>query len=77
VTLSLTDRRTGMRRTLVTFNDGAFYVMGVKPGDYELVVEEQVLDALAVDAEPLRFRLAPTPTGIERSDLEVRLKPRF
>ncbi|HEV8381368.1 MAG TPA: carboxypeptidase regulatory-like domain-containing protein [Gemmatimonadales bacterium] len=77
VTLILTDRRTGTRRTLVTFNDGAFYLMGVKPGDYELTVEAQVLDALAVDAEPLRFSLAPTPNGIGRSDLEVRLKARF
>src|SRR6266550_9374572 len=77
VTLVLTDRRSGMPRTLVTFNDGAFYLMGVKPGDYELTVEEQVLDALAVDAEPLRFSLVPTANGIGRSDLVVRLKSRF
>jgi hypothetical protein len=77
VTLILTDRRTGMGRSLVTFNDGAFYLMGVKPGDYELRVDEQVLDALAVDAEPVRFSLAPTANGIGRSDLEVRLKSRF
>src|SRR6267378_1624986 len=77
VTLILTDRRSGTRRTLVTFNDGAFYLMGVKPGDYELTVAEQVLDALAVDAEPLRFSLVPTANGIGRSDLVVRLKSRF
>src|SRR2546428_774458 len=77
VTLILTDRRSGIRRTLVTFNDGAFYLMGVKPGDYELTVAEQVLDALAVDAEPVRFSLAPTPNGIGREGLEVRLKSRF
>ena len=77
VTLMLTDRRSGTRRPLVTFNDGAFYLMGVKPGDYELTVEEQVLDALAVDAEPVRFSLTPTANGIGRSDLEVRLKSRF
>ncbi len=77
VTLFLTDRRSGARRTLVTFNDGAFYLMGVRPGDYELTVSEQVLDALAVDAEPLRFSLTPTPNGIGRSDLELKLKPRF
>jgi hypothetical protein len=77
VTLVLTDRRTGIRRTLVTFNDGGFYLMGVKPGDYELTVAQQVLDALAVDAEPVRFTLAPTPNGIGRSDLVVGLKPRF
>src|SRR2546422_9685229 len=77
VTLMLTDRRSGTRRSLVTFNDGAFYLMGVKPGDYELTVEEQVLDALAVDAEPVRFSLTPTANGIGRSDLQVRLKSRF
>jgi hypothetical protein len=77
VTLILTDRRSGTSRTLVTFNDGAFYLMGVKPGDYELTVEAQVLDALAVDAEPLRFSLVPTANGIGRSDLVVRLKSRF
>ena len=59
VTLILTDRRNGTRRTLVTFNDGGFYLMGVKPGDYELAVAEQVLDALAADAAPLRFSLTP------------------
>ena len=67
----------GNARIAVTFNDGAFYLMGVKPGDYELTVAAQVLDALAVDAEPLRFSLAPTANGIGRSDLELRLKPRF
>jgi len=77
VTLMLTDARRGSRRTLVTFNDGAFYLMGVKPGDYELSVDPKVLDALAVDVEPLRFGLAPTPNGIGRSDLELRLTPRF
>ncbi len=77
VTLILTDRRTGTGRSLVTFNDGAFYLMGVKPGDYDLRVDEQVLDALAVDAQPVRFSLAPTANGIGRSDLEVRLKSRF
>jgi hypothetical protein len=77
VTLVLTDRRSGARRTLVTFTDGAFYQLGVKPGDYELTVDARVLDALGADAEPLAFTLAPTPEGVGRSDLEVRLRPRF
>jgi len=77
VTLILTDRQRGGQRTLVTFNDGGFYLMGVKPGDYELSVDERVLDALAVDAEPLRFTLAPTANGIGRDGLELRLKSRF
>jgi len=36
-----------------------------------------VLDALRWMREPLRFSLAPTPNGIGRSDLELKLKPRF
>jgi hypothetical protein len=77
VTLILTDKRSGTRRTLVTFTDGAFYLLGVKPGDYELTVDERVLDALGADAAPLSFQLVPTPDGVGRSDLELRLKPRF
>lgn len=77
VTLFLTDLRTKSRRSLVTFNDGAFYLMGVRPGEYELTVEGQVLETLAVDAEPLRFTLVPSVTGMGRTDLELRLKPRF
>ncbi len=77
VTLVLSDRRTGARRTLVTFSDGAFYLLGVKPGDYELAVDERASDALGADAAPLTFTLPPTPEGVGRSDLELRLKPRF
>ncbi len=77
VTLILTDRRTRTGRSLVTFTDGAFYLLGVKPGEYELTVDERVLDALGADAAPLPFTLVPTPQGVGRSDLELRLKPRF
>ncbi len=77
VTLILSDKRGGTRRTLVTFTDGAFYLLGVKPGEYELSVDERVLDALGADATPLPFSLVPTPQGVGRSDLELRLKPRF
>src|SRR5438034_757988 len=77
VTLLLTDRQRGVQRTLVTFNDGGFYLMGVKPGDYELSVDGRVLDALAVDAQPLRFTLVPTANGIGREGLEIRLTSRF
>ncbi|HEY3280157.1 MAG TPA: carboxypeptidase-like regulatory domain-containing protein, partial [Gemmatimonadales bacterium] len=77
VTLILTDVRTGARRSLVTFSDGGFYLLGVKPGTYELAADPRVLDALAVDAQPLSFTLTPTADGVGRSDLELRLKPRF
>jgi hypothetical protein len=77
VTLILFDRGRNVRRTLTTFSDGGFYLMGVKPGDYELFVPVNVLDALGADALPLRFTLKSTAGGVGRSDLEVQLKPRF
>ena len=77
VTLRLTDRRTGgAGQRFTTFSDGAFYVLGVKPGDYDLTVDAAVLDALRATAAPLRVTLVPTPNGVGASGLEVELTPR-
>jgi len=76
VTLVLTDRRTGARRSFATFSDGAFYVLGVKPGLYDLTVDPHVLDVLHATAQPLRVTLARTATGIGASDLDVVLTPK-
>ena len=72
----LTERRSGARRTMTTFSDGAFYTFGVKPGDYELSVDPGTLAALRASAEPRRFTLAPTATGLGASDLELELRPK-
>lgn len=77
VTLILTDRRTGARRQLTTFSDGAFYALGVRPGDYELTVEERVLTALDVRAEPVRFTLTSGVHGVGLDNVVVSLTPRF
>ena len=74
VTVILLDRRRNTQRALMTFNDGGFYVMGVKPGDYELLVPVAVLEALRANAEPLQFAVRPGGTG--PSNLELRLRPR-
>jgi hypothetical protein len=76
VTLLLTDRRTGARRRLTTFSDGAFYALGIKPGDYELTVEERVLDALSAAAEPVRFTLVSGAGGVGRDGIVVTLTSR-
>ena len=78
VTLGLTDRRPGGGATqrFTTFSDGAFYILGVKPGDYDLTVDAAVLKALQATAAPLRVTLAPTATGVSASGLEVELRPR-
>ena len=75
ITLLLTERKRGTQRTVTTFSDGAFYMLGVKPGDYELTVAPQVSAVLGVRAEPLRFTLAPTAQGVSRSGIEIRLTP--
>ena len=76
VTLILTERRTGARRTLVTFSDGDFYLLGVKPGDYDLTVDQRVLDALGLTADPVRLTLTPGVEGVGQSGIQVVLKPR-
>lgn len=76
ITLILTDRRSGQRRTFTTFTDGAFYLLGVKPGDYELAVDPQVLDALGAAADPQRFSLVPTAEGVGRSGMEILIRPK-
>ncbi len=75
VTLRLTNRRSGAEQRFTTFSDGAFYVMGTKPGDYDLTVDPAVLEALHATAAPLLVRLRPTPGGVGASGLEVELKP--
>ena len=76
VTLVLTDRRSGARRSFATFSDGAFYLLGVKPGLYDLTVDPHVLAVLNATAQPLRVTVAPTPTGVGASDLDVLLTPK-
>lgn len=76
VMLRLTDRRSGVTQRFTTFSDGAFYILGVKPGDYDLTVDPGALDALQATAEPLRVRLAPAANGVGASGLEVELRPR-
>jgi hypothetical protein len=76
VTLVLTERRSGARRTLTTFSDGGFYVLGVKPGDYELTVDPHVLDVLGMTAVPVHLALTPTVAGVGASGVDVLLTPR-
>lgn len=76
VVLVLTDRKSGVKRRFSTFSDGTFYAMGVKPGDYELMVDPRTLDGWQLKGDPLRFSFAPTPEGAGRSGLELVLTPR-
>ena len=76
VPLILQERRTGARREITTFSDGGFYVMGVKPGDYDLTVDPRALEVLGMEAVPVRITLTPTATGVGATGVEVPLRPK-
>jgi hypothetical protein len=69
-------RRHGSSQTaeLVTFSDGGFYMIGVKPGQYELSVEPRVLERLGLTAWPLGFTVPSAPDGATVDGLELRLE---
>ena len=71
MTLVLTDRRTGAQRRITTFTDGAFYALGIKPGDYELAVDESVLALLGLAAPPVRFTVSPADAAGEGDRIDA------
>jgi hypothetical protein len=50
---------TGVRQAVVTFSDGGFYVLGIKPGEYDIAVDPRVLAAFGGTVAPVRIRVAP------------------
>ena len=73
VTVMITEK-TGARRTTVTFRDGGFYLMGIKPGEYEIAVSEAVLGRLGVKAAPLTFTMVSSRDGASVEDLNLVLR---
>jgi hypothetical protein len=69
-------RRHGSSQTarLVTFSDGGFYLLGVKPGEYELSVEPSVLARLGLSAWPIAFTVPSSVEGATVDGLELRLE---
>lgn len=75
ITLFVTDKKTGIRRTVMTFSDGDFYVMGIKPGTYDLSVAESVTTRLKMSAEPVQFTVNASRDGETLRGLEIVLAP--
>ena len=69
-------RRHGSSQTarLVTFSDGGFYLIGVKPGEYELSVDPAVLARLGVSARPIAFTVPSSSEGATVDGLELRME---
>src|SRR5690606_16661248 len=72
-TVEVIDSRHGHRRHTATFTDGAFYLLGVAPGEYEIRVGERTLELLGQTAAPVPFRVLPDGTG--PAPVSIRLEP--
>jgi hypothetical protein len=75
ITVIITERKTGARRTAVTFSDGEFYAMGIKPGDYEITLAQPVATRLRVRADPIGFSMAASRQGETVTGLDLILRP--
>ncbi|MGE0439577.1 MAG: hypothetical protein AB7S39_03740 [Gemmatimonadales bacterium] len=75
VTLVLRHLGTGQIRRIVSFSDGEFYAMGIRPGEYELSLDPATGQRLGLAAEALRFTLAASADGAAVSGLTVRVRP--
>jgi hypothetical protein len=69
-------RRHGSGQTVevVTFSDGGFYLIGVKPGTYELSADPTTLARLELSAWPVEFTMPSSPEGATVDGLELRLE---
>ncbi len=72
--LFLKNRATRDVRALATFSDGDFYLIGVKPGDYDLWVDPGTLSRLGLTGAPISFTMHASPDGASVEGLELKLK---
>ncbi len=74
IMLVLTNVATGKQREVATFSDGEYYLMGVKPGEYEIAVSPGTLAALRAESEPVRLTVRAVPGGDMLSGVELVLQ---
>jgi hypothetical protein len=74
VTVVLVDLHRGTRRSVTTFSDGTFYSMGVKPGEYEIRIDERSATRMGMTAEPVRMTMRIDPDGDTQSGIELKLQ---
>jgi hypothetical protein len=72
--LTLVDKQAGVKQTVTTFSDGEFVAIGVRPGRYEVTVDDQLLRQLEATAAPTRFTLEASAEGTTVRGIEVVLR---
>jgi len=73
ISLVMTHRKSGEQRVFTTFSDGSFYLMGVRPGEWELSVDSRCLELLHAAAGSRHLTVKPDAEGaaIEGVTLEL------
>jgi hypothetical protein len=64
---------SGEQRVITTFGDGGFYLMGLRPGQWEVTVDKRCLGALQASAEVGRFTIQPDSQGDSVDGLVLQL----
>jgi hypothetical protein len=54
---------SGEKRVISTFSDGGFYLMGLRPGEWEVSVDKRCLGLLHATVELARFTIRPMMDG--------------
>ncbi len=75
VRVLLRNRDTGGVYSLLTFTDGSFYAMGIRPGRYDALADPESLAALGATATHATFVLRPDRDGDTVSNLTIVLTP--
>jgi hypothetical protein len=73
IVLVFTHKQSGEKRLVTTFGDGTFYVMGVRPGDWSISVDQKCLEVLKATSEAAEFKMESDLEGKTVSGLVVEL----
>ena len=71
VSIVMKHKESGEQRVISTFSDGSFYVIGVRPGEWEMRVDAKCQSLLKATAEPIVFALKASAEGTTVSGLEL------
>ncbi|MFN8652628.1 MAG: hypothetical protein U0133_12030 [Gemmatimonadales bacterium] len=74
VVLVLKHKASGEQRVVTTFTDGGFYVMGLRPGEWEVTVDQRCLGLLHAKVELARFSIRPLADGDAVNGLNLTLR---
>jgi hypothetical protein len=74
VPVELRNLTIGRTITLVTYSDGAFYSVSIPPGEYDITVPDEILEAVGATASVVQINI-PSGQGDKRiEDLVVNLE---